>query len=134
MIKRRASAACASPGPGESSAVGSASGRQRRKLSVITRKPGEVGHSAPTRNARTSAVTNMPACLPACPRASTDCSPRGTGVASPPALEERAEVAHQHLLDLILGDTRLAERGEDVVGDVVVVPQRASPPLVIFVD
>jgi hypothetical protein len=33
-------------------------------------------------------------------------------------------VAHEHLVQLILAHARLAQRGQDVVGDVVVVPLR----------
>jgi hypothetical protein len=43
--------------------------------------------------------------------------------------EDRAGVAHEHLVDLVLADPCLAEGGEDVVGDVVVVPLGARGPL-----
>src|SRR5438093_6172649 len=49
-----------------------------------------------------------------------------------PRLEDRPRVPDEHLLDLVLGDTRLAERGKDIVGDVVVVPARPGPALVVL--
>src|SRR5262245_46298181 len=51
-----------------------------------------------------------------------------------PRLEDRSRIAHEHLLDLLLGDTGLPERRQDVVGDVVVVPARPRPALIVLGD
>jgi len=44
-------------------------------------------------------------------------------------LEDRPGIAHEHLLDLVLADASLAQRRQDVVGDVIVVPVGPGPAL-----
>src|SRR5262245_30885778 len=46
-------------------------------------------------------------------------------------LENRARVVHEHLLDVLLRDPSRAEGGQDVIGDVRVVPVRPCPALVL---
>src|SRR5687768_12784838 len=49
-----------------------------------------------------------------------------------PRLEDRAGVPHEHLVDLIVRHPGLAQRGQDVVGDVRVLPLRPGAALVVL--
>src|SRR5262249_3935418 len=48
------------------------------------------------------------------------------------SFEDRPRVLHEHLLDVIFFDACLAERRQDVVGDVRVMPLRPGPLLGLF--
>src|SRR5215469_14083432 len=48
------------------------------------------------------------------------------------SFENRPGIAHEHVIDLILGDAGGAEGGQDVVRDVVVVPARAGAELLLL--
>src|SRR5262252_4390024 len=50
----------------------------------------------------------------------------------PGGFENRPGIAHEHVIDLILGDAGGAEGGQDVVRDVVVVPARACVELFLL--
>src|SRR5438445_9346576 len=75
---------------------------------------------------------SLPASLSATPARPARRGRSASGFSCRPYLEDYARITDEHLIDLILGDARLAERGEDVVGDVVVVPARAGPALVVL--
>src|SRR5262245_5202938 len=50
----------------------------------------------------------------------------------PARLEDGPRISHEHLLDVVFLDARLAERRQDVVGDVRVMPLRPGPLLGLF--
>src|SRR3989454_2779766 len=86
----------------------------------------------PPVNQRCQGHASLPASLSATPARPARRGRSASGFSCRPCLEDDARITHEHLIDLILGDARLAERGEDVVGDVIVVPARAGPALVVL--
>src|SRR5437870_6088506 len=75
---------------------------------------------------------SLPASLSATPARLARRGRSASGFSCRPCLEDYARITDQHLIDLILTDAGLPERGEDVVGDVDVVPARAGPALVVL--
>src|SRR6266567_175755 len=86
----------------------------------------------PPVNQRCQGHASLPASLSATPAQLARRGRSASGFSCRPCLEDYARITDQHLLDLILTDAGLPERGEDVVGDVVVVPARAGPALVVL--
>src|SRR5919109_271336 len=63
------------------------------------------------------------------------CACPASAAAQPPApdpTQTQSTVVDQHVLDVLFLDPSRAERGQDVVGDMIVVPVRPRPVLVLL--